>query len=115
MDNLNPHSPASRYEAFDPSEARRLAEKLEIHYTPKHGSWLDMAEIRLGILNRQGLNRRIATATMLRTEVSVWEPARTRRATKVNRRFTTADARVKLDAFLKTHCISWAWGYLART
>lgn len=96
MDNLNTHSPASLYEAFEPSEARRLVEKLEIHYTPKHGSWLDMAEIELGILNRQCLDRRLADAETLQREVVAWEHDRNRRATKVNWRFTTADARVKL-------------------
>ena len=96
MDNLNTHSPASLYEAFEPSEARRLAEKLEIHYTPKHGSWLDMAEIEIGILSRQCLNRRIDDATTLRREVAAWENDRNRRATKVNWRFTTANARIKL-------------------
>ena len=96
MDNLNTHSPASLYEAFEPCEARRRAEKLEIHYTPKHGSWLDMAEIELGIMNRQCLNRRIGDATMLRREVAAWENDRNRRATKVNWRFTTANARSKL-------------------
>ncbi len=96
MDNLNMHSPASLYEAFEPSEARRLAEKLEIHFTPKHGSWLDMAEIELGIMNRQCLNRRIGNATTLRREVAAWENDRNRWATKVNWRFTTANARIKL-------------------
>jgi len=96
MDNLNTHSPASLYEAFEPSEARRLAEKLEVHYTPKHGSWLDMAEIELGIMNRQCLNRRLNDAVTLRREVAAWENDRNQRSTKVNWRFTTADARVKL-------------------
>ena len=96
MDNLNTHSPASLYEAFEPSEARRLAEKLEVHYTPKHGSWLDMAEIELGIMNRQCLNRRLNDAATLRREVAAWENNRNQRSTKVNWRFTTADARVKL-------------------
>jgi len=96
MDNLNTHSPASLYEAFEPPEARRLAEKLEIHYTPKHGSWLDMAEIELGIMNRQCLNRRIGDAATFRRELAAWEDDRNRRATKVNWRFTTANARIKL-------------------
>ncbi len=96
MDNLNTHSPASLYEAFEPSEARRLAEKLEVHYTPKHGSWLDMAEIELGIVNRQCLNRRLGEAATLQREVAAWENDRNRRNSKVNWRFTTADARVKL-------------------
>lgn len=96
MDNLNTHSPASLYEAFEANEARRLVEKLEIHYTPKHGSWLDMAEIELGILNRQCLDRRLADAETLQREVIAWEHDRNRRVTKVDWRFTTADARVKL-------------------
>ncbi len=96
MDNLNTHSPASLYEAFEPSEARRLAEKLEIHYTPKHGSWLDKAEIEIGIMNRQCLSRRIDDATTLRREAAAWENDRNRRATKVNWRFTAANARIKL-------------------
>ena len=96
MDNLNTHSPASLYEAFEPSEARRLTEKLEVHYTPKHGSWLDMAEIELGIMNRQCLNRRLNDAATLRREVAAWESDRNQRSTRVNWRFTTADARVKL-------------------
>lgn len=96
MDNLNTHSPASLYEAFEPSEARRLVEKLEIHYTPKHGSWLDMAEIDLGILNRQCLSRRLDNAATLQREVAAWENDRNRRSSKVNWRFTTANARVKL-------------------
>lgn len=96
MDNLNTHSPASLYEAFEPCEARRLVERLEIHYTPKHGSWLDMAEIELGILNRQCLNRRLDNATTLQSEVAAWENERNRRSSKVNWRFTTTDARVKL-------------------
>jgi len=96
MDNLNTHGPASLYEAFAPAEARRLAAKLEIHYTPKHGSWLDMAEIELGILNRQCLGRRIADVDMLRSEVAAWEQDRNRRETTVDWQFTTTDARVKL-------------------
>ena len=96
MDNLNTHSLASLYEAFEPSEARRLAQKLEIHYTPKHGSWLDMAEIEIGIMNRQCLNRRIDDAATRRREVAAWENERNRRATKVNWRFTTGNARIKL-------------------
>ena len=93
---VNTHSPASLYDTFEPSEARRLAEKLAIHYTPKHGSWLDMAEIEIGILSRQCLNRRIDDAATLRREVVAWENDRNRRATKVNWRFTTANARIKL-------------------
>ncbi len=96
MDNLNTHSPASLYEAFAPAEAKRIADKLEIHYTPKHGSWLDMAEIELGILSRQCLDRRIETVEHLRTEVAAWEQQRNLAKAKVNWQFTTADARIKL-------------------
>ena len=96
MDNLNTHTPASLYEAFEPAEAKRLADKLETHYTPKHGSWLDMAEIEIGILNRQCLNRRLDRVEQLRTEVAAWEHDRNHRTVKVNWRFRTADARIKL-------------------
>lgn len=96
MDNLNTHGPASLYAAFEPAEAKRLADKLEIHYTPKHGSWLDMAEIELGILSRQCLDRRIEDFQTLTSEVAAWERQRNESDAKVNWRFTTADARVKL-------------------
>ena len=96
MDNLNTHALPSLYEAFEPSEAKRIADKLEIHYTPKHGSWLDMAEIELGILSRQCLDRRIASVDVLKQEVSAWQKQRNNRTAKVNWRFTTGDARVKL-------------------
>lgn len=96
MDNLNTHGPASLYEAYEPAEAKRIADKLEIHYTPKHGSWLDMAEIELGILSRQCLDRRIDNVEELTAEVSAWEDSRNAATTRVNWRFTTADARVKL-------------------
>ncbi len=96
MDNLNTHTPASLYDAFPPDEAKRIADRLEIHYTPKHGSWLDMAEIELGILGRQCLSRRIDNVHDLRREVQAWEAARGAAATKVNWQFTTADARIKL-------------------
>jgi hypothetical protein len=96
QDNLNTHSPASLYEAFEPVEAKRLADRFEFHYTPKHGSWLDMAEIELGILGRQCLSRRIDNVHDLRREVKAWETARDAAATKVNWQFTTADARIKL-------------------
>lgn len=96
MDNLNTHSPASLYEAFAPAEAKRIADKLEIHYTPKHGSWLDMAEIELGILSRQCLDRRIDNVEILRSEVAAWEQQRNAMNMKINWQFTTADARIKL-------------------
>jgi hypothetical protein len=96
QDNLNTHSPASLYEAFEPAEAKRLADRFEFHYTPKHGSWLDMAEIELGILGRQCLARRIDNVEDLRREVRAWEQIRDAATTKVNWQFTTADARIKL-------------------
>jgi hypothetical protein len=96
QDNLNTHSPSSLYEAFDPAEARRLMGRFEVHYTPKHGSWLDMAEIELGILGRQCLARRIDNVHDLRREVKAWEAARDAAGTKVNWHFTTTDARIKL-------------------
>ena len=96
MDNLNTHTPASLYEAFAPAQAKRLADKLEIHYTPEHGSWLNMAEIELSVLERQCLDRRIGDEATLAQQVAAWEAARNARATLVDWRFTTADARIKL-------------------
>ena len=95
-DNLNTHTPASLYEAFEPAEAQRLAARFEFHYTPKHGSWLDMAEIELGILGRQCLSRRIENLDDLRREAQAWEVLRNTAATQVNWQFTTKDARTKL-------------------
>lgn len=96
MDNLNTHNKSSLYEAFEPAEAKRIADKLEIHYTPKHGSWLDMAEIELGILARQCLSRRIDNIEQLKDEVAAWQVIRNAAEAKVNWRFTTEDARIKL-------------------
>jgi hypothetical protein len=96
MDNLNTHSTASLYEAFAPEEARRLARRLEIHYTPKHGSWLNVAEIELSALNSQCLNRRIKDIDLMRKEVTTWELDRNNRAAAIDWRFTTEDARIKL-------------------
>ena len=96
MDNLNTHSIASLYEAFEPKEARRLAERLEIYYTPKHGSWLNMAEIELSALKGQCLDRRIAEMETMRNEVRAWEKHRNNSAKKIRWQFTTEDARVKL-------------------
>jgi hypothetical protein len=96
MDNLNTHNIASLYEAFDPETARALASRLEIHYTPKHGSWLNMAETELSILSRQCLDRRIDAQETLRQEVATWELDRNQNATKIDWRFTTTDARIKL-------------------
>lgn len=96
MDNLNTHSPASLYQTFPPQEARHLAERLEIHYTPKHGSWLDIAEIELSVLKRQCLAGRIESIEKMRTEVSAWNSDRNNRQAKVDWQFTTSDARIKL-------------------
>lgn len=95
-DNLNTHKPAALYEAFAPQEARRIIEKIEWHHTPKHGSWLNMAEIELSVLQRQCLNRRIPDQETLTREVAAWEHKRNHTAVKVNWRFTTKDARIKL-------------------
>lgn len=96
LDNLNTHTPASLYEAFAPAEAKRLADKLEIHYTPEHGSWLNIAETELSILSRQCLDRRIPDMATLRAEVAAWEERRNATGGTVNWRFTTADARIRL-------------------
>jgi hypothetical protein len=96
MDNLNTHDVASLYETFAPAEARRLAERLEIHYTPKHGSWLNIAEIELSALNSQCLRRRIPSARAMRREIAAWQSNRNNRGAPVNWRFTTENARIKL-------------------
>jgi transposase len=96
MDNLNTHRPASLYEAFEPSEARRILDRLEIHYTPKHGSWLNMAEIEFSVLNRTGLSERIPTMEQMKREVKAWAENRNRQFRTINWRFTTKDARIKL-------------------
>ena len=98
MDNLNTHHPASLYEAFEPAEARRIAERLEVHNTPKHGSWLDMAEIEIGVMARQCLDRRIPDQSALRREVAAWQAQRNRDGIRVDWRFTTEDARIKLKS-----------------
>jgi transposase len=96
MDNLNTHKPASLYEAFEPAEARRLIEKLEIHYTPKHGSWLNMAETELSVMTKQCLDRRIPDVATLRREIAAWAHQRNKARSKTNWQFTTHDARIKL-------------------
>lgn len=96
MDNLNTHKAASLYKAFPPEEARRIIKKLEIHYTPKHGSWLDIAEIELNVMTRQCLSRRIESIDILRTELSAWESECNNNYAKINWQFTTKDARIKL-------------------
>ena len=96
QDNLNTHKPASLYEAFPPEEARRLVERFEWHYTPKHGSWLDMAESELSFLSGQCLDRRIPDKQNLIEEVAAWEARRNKHHAKADWQFTTAEARVKL-------------------
>jgi DDE superfamily endonuclease len=96
VDNLNTHTPAALYEAFPPAEAKRLADKLELHYTPKHGSWLNMAEIELSILSRQCLDRRIPDQATLRAEVTAWQDRRNAAGGTVDWQFRTEDARIKL-------------------
>ncbi len=96
MDNLNTHTKSSLYEAFEPLEAKRIADKLDIHYTPKHGSWLNMAEIELSHLSRQCLAQRIADKDTVLTQVHAWTLSRNAKHAKANWQFTTTDARVKL-------------------
>lgn len=96
LDNLNTHTPAALYQTFPPEEARRLARKLEFHYTPKHGSWLNMVEIEFSILARQCLNRRLPDVDSVRREVEAWAEARNAAQATVEWRFTTTDARLKL-------------------
>ena len=96
MDNLNTHKAASLYKAFPPDEARRIIKRLEIHYTPKHGSWLDMAEIELNVMTRQCLSRRIGTIDKLQSELSAWETERNQDTAKIQWHFQTGDAREKL-------------------
>lgn len=96
LDNLNTHTPAAFYLAFEPDEARRLVERFDFHFTPKHGSWLNMAEIELSVLSRQCLNRRISDQETLTHEVDAWVNERNSKVVKVDWRFSTADARIKL-------------------
>jgi hypothetical protein len=102
QDNLNTHKPASLYEAFPATEARRLVERFEWHYTPKHGSWLDMAESELGVVSSQCLDRRIADKQTLIEEVAAWEDDRNKNHAKAVWQFTTAEARIKLKRLYPT-------------
>jgi hypothetical protein len=102
MDNLNTHKLASLYEAFPPAEARRIIEKLEIHYTPKHGSWLNMAEIELSVLHRQCLKARIPDQAILIEKVAAWETRRNVQGSSVSWQFRTEDARIKLHRLYPT-------------
>lgn len=96
MDNLNTHTPGALYDAFEPAEAKRLADRLEIHYTPKHGSWLNIAECELSVLSRQCTDRRIPDEATLRREVEAWEQERNAKQVPVDWQFRTDDARIKL-------------------
>jgi hypothetical protein len=96
LDNLSTHSPAALYQAFPPEEARRLLKRLEFHHTPKHGSWLNMAELEFSVLNRQCLDRRIPDPEPLRQEIAAWEAERNAARATVHWRFTVTDARIKL-------------------
>jgi hypothetical protein len=102
LDNLNTHTLGSLYETFPPEDARRVAERLEIHYTPKHGSWLNMAEIELSLLARECLDRRVPDRETLHRETAAWEAHRNGRAAKMTWRFTTADARIRLHHLYPT-------------
>ena len=102
MDNLNTHKAASLYKVFPPSEARRIIKRLETHYTPKHGSWLDMAEIELNVMTCQCLSRRISTLDKLKCELSAWEMGRNRDTAKIQWHFQTGDAREKLISLYPT-------------
>ncbi|GHU45486.1 transposase [Spirochaetia bacterium] len=96
MDNLNTHNAASLHGTFEPLEANRIRNRLEIHYTPKHGSWLNMAEIELSVINSHGLSDRVPTIEQMKQETAAWNKIRNQKASKINWRFTTADARIKL-------------------
>ncbi len=96
LDNLNTHTGTSLYEAFRPAEARRLLERVAFHYTPKHGSWLNMAEIEIGVMNGQCLNRRIDSQQLIAEEVAAWEKRRNQEEAKIKWSFTVSAARVKL-------------------
>jgi transposase len=96
MDNLNTHTIGSLYKAFSPEEARMLRDKLEIHYTPKHGSWLNMAEIEINVLVNHGLSKRVPTMQQMKKEVAAWNKTRNKTANKISWRFSTDNARVKL-------------------
>lgn len=97
LDNLSTHSEAALYETFPPAEARRILQRIELHYTPKHGSWLNMAEIEISVLSRQCLRQRIDSTDRVRSEVQAWETRRNTERARINWRFTTSDARRKLQ------------------
>ena len=97
LDNLNTHTPASLYEAFRPAEAKRISDRFELHHTPKHGSWLNIVEIEIGVLSEQCLDRRIPDSDTLQSEIAAWEASRNDQRATVNWQFTTVDARDKLS------------------
>jgi hypothetical protein len=97
QDNLNTHNPVFLYQVFEPAEAKRILDKLDFHYTPKHGSWLNMAEIEFSVLSRQCLDRRIGSENELICEISAWEDTRNHAESTVNWQFSTEDARIKLE------------------
>jgi hypothetical protein len=102
LDNLNTHTPAALYEAFEPAEAKRILDRLEFHYTPKHGSWLNMVEIEIGVLAEQCLDRRIPDRETLASEIAAWEAFRNEQKATVDWQFTTTDARIKLKRLYPT-------------
>lgn len=102
VDNLNIHTPAALYEVFDPPEARRIVQKLEFHYTPKHASWLNQVEMELSVLSRQCLERRIPNTQTLSSEIATWEKQRNLKRTSVYWRFQTTDARRKMERLYPT-------------
>ncbi len=103
MDNLNTHNPGALYEAFNPEKAKKLWDRFEFVYTPKHGSWLNMAEIELNVLNGQCLNRRIDDISLVKSEVEAWQNHRNNKDAKINWQFTTEKARVKLKRLYPTY------------
>ena len=103
-DNLNTHAQASLYKAFEPEEARRLVNRFEWHYTPKHGSWLDMAEIEIGVMSRQALSKPLPDLSSFKKQVKAWTQRRNFECSKVNWRFTTKDARIKLKKLYPVIC-----------
>ncbi len=102
MDNLATHKPGALYEAFSPAEAKRIWDRFEFVYTPKHGSWLNMAEIELNVLTKQCLNRRIDSMEIIKAEVQAWQSCRNGKKAVINWRFTTKDARIKLKKLYPT-------------
>jgi transposase len=106
LDNLNTHTPAALYQTFSPQEALRILSKLEFHYTPKHGSWLNMVELEFSVLSRQCLERRIPSITELRQETEAWEQARNQNRATVNWRFSTVDARTRFERLYPTPSLS---------